>query len=339
MWVEKIILRTLTVDGLVILLVRMWVEKDMQMISPFTYTSSSLWGCELKSERSCIRDYRNGHPPCEDVSWKIVWSCKTLQNYSHPPCEDVSWKVLGPLLFMLVHRHPPCEDVSWKSLCLTFLSRFHWSSSLWGCELKILSLRHDSSRLCHPPCEDVSWKVMYDATLTHKTVILLVRMWVENLNRFCSRILSIVIFLVRMWVENVGNQNLRNGRCHPPCEDVSWKGCECEYCDDENVILLVRMWVEKMAGWFLFPLSIRHPPCEDVSWKINWCAFPRGGACHPPCEDVSWKINWCAFPRGGACHPPCEDVSWKNYIVYLQTKGFVILHVRMWVEKFYHVTL
>ena len=158
-------------------------------------------------------------------------------------------------------------------------------------------------------------------------------MWVENLNRFCSRILSIVIFLVRMWVENVGNQNLRNGRCHPPCEDVSWKGCECEYCDDENVILLVRMWVEKMAGWFLFPLSIRHPPCEDVSWKINWCAFPRGGACHPPCEDVSWKRNvwkyrihygtssslWgcelktCCGSVGNAMsgHPPCEDVSWK----------------------------
>ena len=122
---------------------------------------------------------------------------------------------------------------------------------------------------------------------------------------------------------------------HPPCEDVSWKGCECEYCDDENVILLVRMWVEKMAGWFLFPLSIRHPPCEDVSWKINWCAFPRGGACHPPCEDVSWKLAHTMNLICPLCHPPCEDVSWKDDELNLKALLDVILHVRMWVEKSY----
>ena len=121
----------------VILLVRMWVEK--------------LYGVARHYRTTVILLVR---------MWVENPSCKNIRNIGscHPPCEDVSWKVLGPLLFMLVHRHPPCEDVSWKSLCLTFLSRFHWSSSLWGCELKILSLRHDSSRLCHPPCEDVSWK-------------------------------------------------------------------------------------------------------------------------------------------------------------------------------------
>ena len=214
----------------VILLVRMWVEKAISQEVAQITSSSSLWGCELKSERSCIRDYRNGHPPCEDVSWKIVWSCKTLQNYSHPPCEDVSWKVLGPLLFMLVHRHPPCEDVSWKSLCLTFLSRFHWSSSLWGCELK-------------------NWLNLY------------------NVRYLLSS---------SLW------------------------GCE-----------LKRWWTK----------------FESITWR------------HPPCEDVSWKVIHHLLCSLYDRHPSCEDVSWKNYIVYLQTKGFVILHVRMWVEKFYHVTL
>ena len=169
------------------------------------------------------------------------------------------------------------------------------SSSLWGCELKIKG----------SDCTCISFRSSSLWGCELKNVIRFYRQYEDESSSLWGCELKNV--LISPW-------SIPPHR-HPPCEDVSWKGCECEYCDDENVILLVRMWVEKMAGWFLFPLSIRHPPCEDVSWKINWCAFPRGGACHPPCEDVSWKLAHTMNLICPLCHPPCEDVSWKTDLI------------------------
>ena len=75
--------------------------------------SSSLWGCELKNRNADTYDRVGGHPPCEDVSWKLLSCFFFSSNTRHPPCEDVSWKT------------------EWAFRSITFTS-----SSLWGCELK-----------------------------------------------------------------------------------------------------------------------------------------------------------------------------------------------------------
>ena len=99
---------------LVILLVRMWVEKlDLEAKEGGDRSSSmwgcelkskwfrtfkvcrwlsSMWGCELKKRSSPRRSVKCRHPPCEDVSWKGSKLVGKLKGISHPPCEDVSWK-------------------------------------------------------------------------------------------------------------------------------------------------------------------------------------------------------------------------------------------------------
>ena len=77
---------------IVIRLVRMWVEKMKHFSLCHRILSSSLWGCELKT-------FSAGSSSRPD---------------SHPPCEDVSWKIIGIVVFIDMNRHPPCEDVSWK---------------------------------------------------------------------------------------------------------------------------------------------------------------------------------------------------------------------------------
>ena len=181
----------------------MWVEKvNTKQAHPAT-SSSSLWGCELKSLHPLPSIPQTCHPPCEDVSWKksidlrddipdpssSLWGCelknvnltKQIRKKSHPPCEDVSWKNIDPHTFSALWCHPPCEDVSWK----------------------VNSVMFEKTCDCHPPCEDVSWKCL----LPTSTYV----QWS-------------VILLVRMWVEKQMKQNfLRVRRRHPPCEDVSWK--------------------------------------------------------------------------------------------------------------------
>ena len=186
----------------------------------------------------------------------------------------------------------------------------------------------------------MSWKFWGYTLSISRGVILLVRMWVENQRLRLYLYLFPVILLVRMWVE----------KCDKILQTI-WRW----------VILLVRMWVEKCVNLSMIYSSTSSSSlwgCELKNWlnlynvryllssslwgcelKRWWTKFESITWRHPPCEDVSWKVIHHLLCSLYDRHPSCEDVSWKNYIVYLQTKGFVILHVRMWVEKFYHVTL
>ena len=163
----------------VILLVRMWVEKIMLRLNSASKSSSSLWGCELKNCRWAFWFARKSHPPCEDVSWKNKEHPAAVYCDSHPPCEDVSWKVDDVDEELKAVGHPPCEDVSWKE-DNSELEVLMMSSSLWGCELKNLHCTLQSSVRRHPPCEDVSWKDNKINLYAWDDVILLVRMWVEK---------------------------------------------------------------------------------------------------------------------------------------------------------------
>ena len=100
--------------------------------------SSSLWGCELKSNSSIINRFCQRHPPCEDVSWKIT---------------AIIFMILLPVILhvrMWVEKWCPC--IRWKPLLVILHVRM-WvektrkirkgnrtmSSSMWGCELKNVS--------------------------------------------------------------------------------------------------------------------------------------------------------------------------------------------------------
>ena len=101
----------------VILLVRMWVEISVLAISAAIFSSSSLWGCELK--------YRSGRAAKrgDDVILLVrMWV-------------EIS------VIRLLFHRlgHPPCEDVSWNNSLIAPKTVLSVSSSLWGCELKFLN--------------------------------------------------------------------------------------------------------------------------------------------------------------------------------------------------------
>ena len=167
-------------NSTVILLVRMWVEKEIGEVTVWiaqssslwgcelknsattetteSGTSSSLWGCELKKNLMAYYDSPICHPPCEDVSWKVIHHLLCSLYDRHPSCEDVSWKTCEFNDSILADGHPPCEDVSWK---------------ISGDVGKQLENRH-------PPCEDVSWKVNEASIRTVSWVILHVRMWVEK---------------------------------------------------------------------------------------------------------------------------------------------------------------
>ena len=71
MWVEKDLTLIQYSGAKVILLVRMWVEKFYDGRKTAYCPSSSLWGCELKNSRDSASTYWFSHPPCEDVSWKV----------------------------------------------------------------------------------------------------------------------------------------------------------------------------------------------------------------------------------------------------------------------------
>ena len=181
----------------------MWVEKSLNCINTsFSLSSSSLWGCELKKYLETHPSRTISHPPCEDVSWKILKVMIEEFDSRHPPCEDVSWKALSRNRPQASTRHPPCEDVSWKTF----------------------SAFHSSCNRCHPPCEDVSWKPFDIYVWQLQIVILLVRMWVEKLLFLTEFSAEHVILLVRMWVEKQACfQPSHSVHRHPPWEDESWK--------------------------------------------------------------------------------------------------------------------
>ena len=254
--------------------------------------SSSLWGCELKNEaygtltdrdyvillvrmwveKVCYRKalpFLHRHPPCEDVSWKVVLRPHTPARSCHPPCEDVSWKLyMGKVMVDPETGHPPCEDVSWKNI---------WQQHCWW-------------SWCHPPCEDVSWKVHLQPTSKTTTVILLVRMWVEN---------KISGYLI----DPTGSSSL-------------W-GCELK--SQEPFLNCIFFWSSSLWG------------CE---LKKQSCMAVKLTHSHPPCEDVSWKSVIGLDKKKFRSHPPCEDVSWKTCEYYKYFLFWVILLVRMWVEKY-----
>ena len=189
-------------------------------------SSSSLWGCELKNCRWAFWFARKSHPPCEDVSWK---------NKEHPAA-------------VYCDSHPPCEDVSWKFLAVGISPVASMSSSLWGCELKIQYVYHAlffvlSSSLWG--CELKNFSTFLSVIAT--AVILLVRMWVENLipwiRKNCSWPSS-SLWGCELKSFNEACSYVRIS--HPPCEDVSWK-------------ITTGLDGHSHPG---------HPPCEDVSWKI-----------------------------------------------------------------------
>ena len=160
----------------------------------------------------------------------------------------MSWKSKIKLLYKCRYSHPPCEDVSWKTSFVVYLLQSDGSSSLWGCELKntqMLSLPYAVKSSSLWGCELKSFCVKW--IMVRYIVILLVRMWVEKIVSSClhpvytssslwgCELKSVrfhwlgfaqhVILLVRMWVEKWSIWNTyRQGLCHPPCEDVSWKG-------------------------------------------------------------------------------------------------------------------
>ena len=92
MWVEKLYGVARHYRTTVILLVRMWVEKHPEWTGGTSWSSSSLWGCELKTCCGSVGNAMSGHPPCEDVSWKLAHTMNLICPLCHPPCEDVSWK-------------------------------------------------------------------------------------------------------------------------------------------------------------------------------------------------------------------------------------------------------
>ena len=142
----------------------------------------------------------------------------------------------------------------------------------------------------HPPCEDVSWKIIPISFLTLLTVILLVRMWVENGKYTGHGSKYSVILLVRMWVEKI------------PATKLFGTG---------KVILLVRMWVEKSHAWSWRKQTKSSSMwgCELKIWITTFCSEIKKSSSMWGCE---LKILICAFPGIPRCHPPCEDVSWKE---------------------------
>ena len=85
--------KTGTSGNVVILLVRMWVEKLTSSTKHSTNMSSSLWGCELKKVFRSERRYTGSV-----ILLVRMWVEKNFNNVKktfltgHPPCEDVSWK-------------------------------------------------------------------------------------------------------------------------------------------------------------------------------------------------------------------------------------------------------
>ena len=92
------------------------------------------------------------------------------------------------------------------------------------------------------------------------------------------------------------------------------------------------MWVEKLA-------NTTNTFCSGSSslWgcelkSTNKFIYNNANR-HPPCEDVSWKDLLAYTSFQVVSHPPCEDVSWKGYVIKQSNGKYVILLVRMWVEK------
>ena len=144
---------------IVILLVRMWVEKLYCRSNGYNKGSSSLWGCELKTACSSRQWIPLRHPPCEDVSWKIAGELSDS---------------LGKVILLVRMWVEKTKNIRQQYIAIVILLVRMWVEKLFD-----FSISNCNSR--HPPCEDVSWK--FDTMNPEElqlAVILLVRMWVEK---------------------------------------------------------------------------------------------------------------------------------------------------------------
>ena len=279
--------------------------------SSLAESSSSLWGCELKSLSFQFHAYNQCHPPCEDVSWKLILEFNIENNSSSSlwGCElknaMISVELFVSHVILLVRMW---VEKSWG---VTF--KIYWNVILlvrmWV-EKTHLSW-HRLNRLCHPPCEDVSWKINDWRYKDVGYVILLVRMWVENVQRRTASICWNVILLVRMWVE----KSLVTARWIIWASSSLW-GCELKIVLQNG--RTIRHWSSSLWGCELKNI------CGNSTYWCDWSSSLWG------CELKSLAENrflgWCS-------HPPCEDVSWKFIKTCALRLDIVILLVRMWVEK------
>ena len=115
-WIESNISILPLKNNPVDLLVRSWIERIVL----------SLIFCALVSR-----------PPCEVVNWKDPDNSFKWGTTCRPPCEVVNWKIGLVYTAGIVFRRPPCEVVNWKKLGSKYSAYHHWSTSLWGRELKV----------------------------------------------------------------------------------------------------------------------------------------------------------------------------------------------------------
>ena len=131
---------------------------SVSVIADLSFSSASLWGCELKCKYLDDNDAESGQPPCEAVSWNVIKCWFAHSSLSQPPCEAVSWNTITILYLWCDTRQPPCEAVSWNMKGLATGIEKSQSASLWGCELKYKFSRIKPwLAFGQPPCEAVSW--------------------------------------------------------------------------------------------------------------------------------------------------------------------------------------
>ena len=198
----------------------MWVEKLSTTIILRTVLSSSLWGCELK--RYISRFYINNGIVILLVRMWVENSPESWphpRSPRHPPCEDVSWKDkrLSAEAVAKVILHVRMWVEKW--ICADLHPATVMSSSMWGCELKIVTVRF--------------WDMV-------ENVILLVRMWVEKLLQLFSWYFCLSSSMWGCELKKQGKSAKEIVPCHPPCEDVSWK--DISITSLPNVLLSSSMW-------------------------------------------------------------------------------------------------
>ena len=227
----------------------MWVEKSLNCINTsFSLSSSSLWGCELKKYLETHPSRTISHPPCEDVSWKIIIPASIALAYRHPPCEDVSWQTFSAFHSSCNRCHPPCEDVSWKPFDIY----------VWQLQIVILLVR--------------MWveKLLFLTEFSAEHVILLVRMWVEKQACFQP---SHSVHRHPPW-EDESWKTVCIYSLSSASTSSSLRGCELKRCWNNPSGINIQS--SSLRGWELKKWrkdknrkKRSHPPWEDESWKEN----------------------------------------------------------------------
>ena len=207
------------------LLVRLWVEMRVCLLLGMLLPVSllvRLW-VEMHCTVWCWKlSYRQ--PPCEAVSWNILWQRNGICGIGQPPCEAVSWNIGHYSNSELEKSQPPCEAVSWNVDHMLLAYADYLSASLWGCELKYIS---------------------GDTIFSGFVVSLLVRLWVEIGVCITAKNVCYVSLLVRLWVEiQLSSKHLKFAwvslLVRLWVEIPYWSG----WNDNVLVSLLVRLWVE-----------------------------------------------------------------------------------------------